>query len=114
MITRCDICDHEQSVEPRTSFGCLNCKQGYDADDCCMTIVLRPEQKALLKEQACAGIWDNDKPLPEDAAIMAAHPMSTGDHARYDVARRLVNAKYSKGALVELVNWLLSRIPEGM
>lgn len=52
--------------------------------------------------------WDQDKPLPEDKAIEKAHPCNSGNHARYAEAMRLVSAKYSKGALVELVNWLLA------
>ncbi len=49
----------------------------------------------------------NDKPLPEDEEIAAAHPLNTGEHALYAEAMRLIGAKHSKGALVDLVNWLL-------
>ena len=57
-----------------------------------------------------ASEWrDEDRPLPEDAAINAAHPIRTGNHAAYAEATRMVGAKRSKGALVELVNWLLTR-----
>lgn len=52
----------------------------------------------------------NDRPLPEDAAIDEAHPLKTGRHDLYAEAARMVGAKHSKGALVELVNWLLSRL----
>lgn len=48
-----------------------------------------------------------DLPLPEDAEIKAAHPLRTGRHDLYAEAMRLVGAKHSKGALVELVNWQL-------
>lgn len=54
--------------------------------------------------------WDCDRPLPEDKAIADAHPMRTGRRDLYAEAMRLVGAKHSKGALVELVNWLLARI----
>lgn len=54
--------------------------------------------------------WSEDKPLPEDAAINATHPIKTGRHDLYQEAMRLVGAKHSKGALVDLVNWLLHRI----
>lgn len=47
------------------------------------------------------------QPLPEDAAIEAAHPLRTGDHATYAEAMRLVGARSAKGDLVDLVNWLL-------
>ncbi len=48
-----------------------------------------------------------DTPLPEDAAIAAAHPTRTGRHDLYAEAMRLVGARRSKGGLVALVNWLL-------
>lgn len=51
-----------------------------------------------------------DHPLPEDDAIAAAHPMRTGRHDIGDEAMRLVSAKHSKGALVDLVNWLLAEL----
>ena len=50
-----------------------------------------------------------DKPLPEDAAIDAAHPLRSNRHDLYQEAMRLVGAKHSKSALVDLVNWLLLR-----
>ncbi len=46
--------------------------------------------------------------LPEDAAIAAAHPTITGRHRTYAEAARMVRAKHSKPALIDLVNWLLS------
>lgn len=52
--------------------------------------------------------WD-DKPLPEDDAIKAVFPTRSGRHDLYAEAMRLVGAKRSKRALVELVNWLLHR-----
>lgn len=50
---------------------------------------------------------DEDKTLPEDAAIKVAHPTRSGRHDTYREACRLVGAKRSKYALVDLVNWLL-------
>lgn len=55
----------------------------------------------------CEGDSQYDKPIPEDEAIKAAHPMRTGKHAVYVRALEMVSAKHSKGALVEMVNWLL-------
>lgn len=52
-------------------------------------------------------IRGGDKPIPEDEAIRAAHPVRSGDHRTYNEALRMVGAKRSKGALVELVNWAL-------
>lgn len=48
-----------------------------------------------------------DNPIPEDEAIRRAHPVRSGDHRTYNEALRMVGAKRSKGALVELVNWAL-------
>lgn len=56
--------------------------------------------------------WDDDKPIPEDADILAAHPINTGRHDLYAEAMRMVGAKRSKGALVDLVNWLLATVQE--
>jgi len=64
------------------------------------------EHNDLLRRAA----WtDEDQPLPEDAAIEAAHPLRSGNHDSYHEAMRLVGAKRSKGALVALVSWLLQR-----
>jgi hypothetical protein len=65
-----------------------------------------------------ATLWGNvadrneeyDKPLPEDKEINSAHPISTGRHELYAEALRLIDAKHSKYALVDLVNWLLWRL----
>jgi hypothetical protein len=51
--------------------------------------------------------WSDDEPIAEDVQIAAAHPLETDRHDLYNEAMRLVGAKRSKGALVELVNWLL-------
>jgi len=48
-----------------------------------------------------------DRPLPEDDAIKAAHPLRSGRHDLYAEAMRLIGARHSKAGLVELVNWLL-------
>ena len=55
----------------------------------------------------------DDRPAPEDDEIDACGPWNPGsskeDHARYSQAMRLVGFKRSKGALVDLVHWLLWR-----
>lgn len=58
---------------------------------------------------------DEDRPLPEDLMIQSCHPAITTKprHDLYAEALRMVGAKRSKGALVELVHWLLYRIAEG-
>lgn len=42
--------------------------------------------------------------------IRAVHPMNTDDHATYLTAMEMVGNRHSKAALVELVNWLLTKI----
>ena len=54
----------------------------------------------------------DDQPLPEDEAIKAAHPTRSGRHKEYAEAMRMVGAKRSKGALVELVSWLLIQLAD--
>ena len=56
------------------------------------------------------GWTDEDRPIPEDELIAAAHPTETKDHESYEEALRMVGAKRSKYALVDLVNWLLHRL----
>lgn len=64
----------------------------------------------LEQKLAALETWsEEDKPLPEDADIEAAHPLSTGRHDIYTEAVNIVGAKRSKFALVALVNWLLVR-----
>lgn len=53
-----------------------------------------------------------DTAIPEDAEIADAHPTKTGRHDLYTEAMRLVGAKRSKGALVDLTNWLLHIVHE--
>jgi len=64
------------------------------------------ELKKLCDEKFA---WDeDDRGLPEDSAIHAAHPVRSGAHDRYMDAARMVGAKRSKYALIDLVNWLMS------
>lgn len=44
-------------------------------------------------------------------AVDAAHPTRGGSHAVYNIASRMVSSRYSKGALIDLVNWLLAHPP---
>lgn len=44
--------------------------------------------------------------------IDAAHPMKTGDHKTRQIANEMVGNRHSKGALVDLVNWLLAIYPQ--
>lgn len=62
------------------------------------------------KDEEVVQFSDEDLPLPEDAAIQAAHPLNTNRFDLHAEAQRLVSAKHSKFALVDMVNWLLSRI----
>lgn len=70
------------------------------------------ELEDLRSKLAAALTWEDaeDKNTPEDAEISAAFPTRSNDHETYGEAMRLVGARYSKGALVALVNWLLRRV----
>lgn len=50
---------------------------------------------------------EDDQQLPEDDEIRAARPRTTDGNDLYAEAMRLVGAKRSKYALIDLVNWLL-------
>ena len=64
---------------------------------------------ARAEGAAAALEWtDEDRGIPEDDAIDAVHPAHTNQHHDlYGEAMRMVGAKRSKGALVDLVTWLL-------
>ena len=66
---------------------------------------LKREKKEL--EETMWWSSEYDKELPEDKEIAKAHPMASGRHDLFKEATRLVGAKHSKYALIELVNWLL-------
>lgn len=85
-------------------------------------------QKACSQYRAEAAEWERrcnelltasndwkdrrDRPLPEDEQIHAAFPTRSGRHYLYSDAMRLVGARYAKGSLVALVNWLLCCIED--
>ena len=73
-------------------------------------LTLRQEQARLLMV-VDGTLWE-DRETPDDEAIAAEHPVMSGKDARYLQALKYVEARHSKYALVDLVNWLLSRIPE--
>ena len=50
--------------------------------------------------------WE-DKDDEWSKAIDAAFPTRSGSHDQYAMAMKMVGHRYSKSALVELVNWLL-------
>lgn len=52
---------------------------------------------------------EDDDSVPEDEQIRRAHPLETKDFDTYNEALRMVGAKKSKYALVDLVNWLISK-----
>ncbi len=53
---------------------------------------------------------DTDRIDQYSAQIDAAHPLKTGAHEDFAVAIDMVANRYTKSALVDLVNWLLYRI----
>lgn len=55
---------------------------------------------------------DEDRTDEHSQAIDAAHPTQTEKYGRYFRALQMVGARHSKYALVDLVNWLLTRIEE--
>lgn len=56
-----------------------------------------------------------DKDDQFTARIKAVHPVMCKDddrHARYALAMEMIHSRHSKYALVDLVNWLLTKWPE--
>jgi hypothetical protein len=52
---------------------------------------------------------DNDQKDEWTDEIAAHHPLKTKAYAQWDTAMAMVGARHSKGALVELVCWLLQK-----
>jgi len=44
--------------------------------------------------------------------IEASHPLKTGAHDAYATAMEMVGNRHSKGALVDLVCWLVQRVDD--
>lgn len=59
-----------------------------------------------------ASDWDDDREDRWSERIAKAHPTNTGLHTHYAIAMEMVGNRHSKGALVELVNWLLTEMPD--
>lgn len=82
-----------------------------------LSLAVQAVRRAEAAESLLAAQWpalgEDDRPLPEDAAIEAAYPTRSGSHREYAEAMRLVGARRSKGGLVALVNWLLLCISKG-
>lgn len=124
MLDECPLCKIEKRMaDPLPQRDCVPClpddriailasRAGGHAVGAPAT---RDEERSMAVEVQCQRLREKsseacvDEALPEDEAIQAAHPLENGRHDRYEEALRLVGAKRSKGALVELVNWLLSR-----
>ena len=56
-----------------------------------------------------------DKDDQFTSRVFAAHPLVSEDedrHARYGLAMEMIHSRHSKYALVDLVNWLLTKWPE--
>lgn len=83
-------------------------KKRADDNLCCVAKIQEElnELKALVQVHNM-GWCEDDQTIPEDEAIKAAHPVRTGEHELYAEAVRMVSAKRSKYALVDLVNYLL-------
>lgn len=67
------------------------------------------KMRALIAQhEAQQAAWD-DKPDEWSAAIEAAHPIRSKAHDAYATAMKMVGNRRSKGALVDLVCWLLQQ-----
>jgi hypothetical protein len=75
-------------------------------------IFKRQEQEIEAMRARVQGFIADDMPDQYSQAINATHPLKT---KRYDldmVAREMVTKRRSKGALIDLVRWLLTRLAE--
>ena len=66
--------------------------------------ILKAKLKEALHWEDVDDEWTSD--------IRETHPLRTGEHDNYALAMKMIGNRHSKGQLVELVNWLLSRTPK--
>lgn len=66
--------------------------------------------RRLLESTTGQAAWA-DRPDQWSEQVAEAHPLKTGNHAAYERALEMVGNRHSKGALVELVCWLLQQRP---
>lgn len=64
----------------------------------------------LYTNPRAVDVWGDDAPDEWSAQIDAAHPLRTKNYKAWDTAQKMVGHRRSKGALVELVCWLLQRV----
>ena len=73
------------------------------------------QREITMSEQVEISTWADKKDKFTDR-ISAAHPLNCPRdmerHARYALAMEMIHARHSKYALVDLVNWLLTKWPE--
>lgn len=74
----------------------------FDHDSDVVNGLKAPKRESSWEDRT--DIWSSEIPK--------AHPTLTGDHDTYEVALEMVSNRHGKGALVDLVNWLLWRINE--
>ncbi len=67
------------------------------------------ELREAIAAQAVEPATSDDKPDEWSAEIDAHHPLTTGAHKQYTAAMQMVGNRRSKGALVDLVCWLLQK-----
>lgn len=97
------VCGEVRGLIPEDFWEKLNKGDDYD--------LLEALPNAMQKYIESLTAWsDEDRPLPEDSKIEEAHPLNSGEHELYAEAVRMVGAKRSKYALVDLVHWLLVRL----
>jgi hypothetical protein len=77
-----------------------------DGEELKENYVTRAEYDRVCAELAQWTTWD-DVDDEYTAEIDAAFPTRSGSHYLYAIAMKMVGNRQSKGALVELVNWLL-------
>ena len=97
---------------------CDKCKgykvQRFVCPHCDKIADLKAQLYQAKAEIAEAKKWcpDGDEAIKEDDEIKACHPVSGGRDDLYMEALRMVSAKRSKYALVDLVNMVLHRVAE--
>ncbi len=76
--------------------------------------VMGDDRMLNAQDRPSAVTWAEKKDQFSDR-IISAHPMESRDddrHIRYALAMEMIHNRHGKYALVDLVNWLLTKWPE--
>ena len=104
-VAKLETLKNDTPAEAMATSGTCTCWRGFPRD-----YSASPSREAACAVHGAGLNQDNDTPDQWSAAIDEAHPTRSGSHKQYGIAMTMVSHRHSKGSLVALVNWLLTRV----